>query len=189
MTSIFLLEMSDFTAFYRTTSKNRKYWKLIFPSASSETITDYKYLASHAFDFQDTHWTPLGDKNESKLTICFLKHRVTLTKYSITPPANGTRMGHIWSFAGSNDNITYYDEEVQEFQLINGIESNFEWKHGPYRCLQLTVLGKTSYQDFKFDIQQLEFFGTIERIRNQPCSCFRSIPKLLTLFFVLSISD
>ncbi len=27
MTSIFLLEMSDFTAFCRTISKNRKYWK------------------------------------------------------------------------------------------------------------------------------------------------------------------
>ena len=28
MTSIFLLEMSDFTAFCRTISKNRKYWKI-----------------------------------------------------------------------------------------------------------------------------------------------------------------
>ena len=175
--------LSKLYKFYGT----KRYWDQINVSASSETFhTNAMYIASYAFDFNyNRHWCPDGSKNESVLTICFNNHEVTLTNYSITPPKTGERIGRYWSLSGSRDNITYYDEEAQDFQLTAGKEDTFDWNHGPYRCIRLKVLGRTSSGDFKFDISQMEFFGTMRRIFMGFCTKeFQASRHLISICFL-----
>ena len=149
------------------------YWDDINVSASSETFhTDTIYIAKYAFDFKpNSHWTPEGSTVNATLTICFNHYEVSLTNYSITPPSVGERMGTRWSFAGSLNNITYYDEEEYKYNLTAGETHSENWSHGPYRCLRLTVLDKSNgHNDYKFDINQMEFEGSIRRIFGGICT-------------------
>ena len=109
-------------------------------------------------------------------SFCFKEGFAYVTGYEVTSYA-GTMKPSKWSFAGSNDNITWSDE-VPENHVMSAPEIHYvKWNHGPYRCFRLTSLANVHNTQERADYAQIEIFGyyckDITKIKTCKCNMFR----------------
>lgn len=146
-----------------------QYWDQFNFSASSYLIRGSStWPERNAFDFDDsTHWTPNdGVSTYQWIKFCFKNIFVRVDQYELKS-SSGSCRPNAWKFSGSLD-TNFVDEEAAEYQFGLLESKKFSWKHGPYKCFKFLSTRTSQCNDYKFDICQIELYGTIYKMKKYP---------------------
>ena len=176
-----------FKKIYKATGS--QYWNQFNSTVSSFLLDATRNRKKeNAFDFDNgTHWTPSEDsKSFQWIKFCFNNFVVNVEKYEMMA-SNGNCRPNSWTFSGSMDD-NFVNAEAAAFSFPKLETKSFTWKHGPYRCFKITSTSLSQCDNYLFDINQIELYGTIIKLHNSnqnACKCRHSSPNTIILILFL----
>ena len=141
--------------FYKKDKKFYDNQNLFSYSSSGCNKGNFDYLA---FDFDSGMYWMHNSQNENFLSFCFKKGFVDLKGYEILTSPWSYRP-YIWTLSGSNDNVTWFGNQTENY-FMNISETHFAaWNNGPSRCFRFDFLKNTNNNSRASDVKQIELFG------------------------------
>ena len=165
------------------------YSNAVFAKSSSQC--DNNYHAENVIDFNDDkYWiaavnAPIGEY----ITIISL-YKIKLKGYLIKTSNGGIGACHprFWSFAISKDGI-HYKENISFSDTTGQMNSNLRYQYVPYvsqkvRFFRIYVNGLSYCNAYRFDLNQVELFGTLYKGNAffNDCSCKTRNSKYIEFF-------
>ena len=156
-------------------SKDTKYYSRYLKYDQSGQHESYPTV--NIFNFTSTsYWTARSTSVESYVSFCFVGSiKAKLIGYEIKSSQNEYR-GKQWTFAGSNDNTTWYDTTPESHSLEKNEIYYSNWNKKPYRCFKLTCIENVANSEKRFDVAKLELFGKL--MFGEECTCKKINSKL-----------
>ena len=150
------------------------------------------YLPKYAIDFSNNYWTAKDEDDSPEIGIC-LPFNFLLEGYSI---GNADKSLHLksWYFSVSKSRDNYFINRtlcIDEHQNLNKKNGTLYTEfHVPFpiRCIKIEYnsIYPVASNSHRFDLSQIELFGTIAP--NNLCSCFSfHILSVLPLFYIYII--
>ena len=174
-------------------------------STSSSSNLSETYLSEYAIDFNnDKYWTAHSTTSGAYITIS-IKYPILLKGYVIQTSkaaANGCHPKH-WALSASFDGTTYspkvaYDDVNSEMNYpLRYKYISYDNDNKLYRFFRLFNNGQSYSGETRFDLNQIEFFGTLfdssvgkNYLRKKSCVCrsSRNNVVLVNLIIVIAYS-
>ena len=145
------------------------------------------YRAKSAIDFQRSSFWTAADTDKNSTLEVELPFAVLLDGYSIQT-SNSTYFAKSWYISASNDgnfwSEEFYDEDTGKLMENGGFESAYVSRifDNPYRIFRIRFGSSYCESAPRFDISQIEFFGTV--FSSNVCSKRNLLVNIKALFMV-----
>ena len=168
--------------FYR---RNKLYYndtKIFYYKSSGVSFNCFSY---NIFDFgSNSYW--LHYSNEVFVSFCFKKGFVDLDGYELKGN-EGISRPYKWSLSASNDNLTWFGNQSEEYSMNQSVIHYVPWHNGPARCFRLDIFENVN-GIIGSDVKQIELFGKFIADNLRPISCrTRRNDDLLMLALMISL--
>ena len=169
-----------------------QYSNAVFAKSSSQRYSDN--IPESAIDFSDdSYWHAALNKPSGEYITIISLYKIKLKGYVIKTSNYGPNNCHpkYWSFATSKDGI-HYMKNIS-FEDTNGqMNDKFRHQYVPYisqkvRFFRIYVTGLSYCNYYRFDLNQVEFFGTLYNALFNDYTCKVRNSKHMELFVIVLV--